>query len=109
MKNIIKVFVLGFCVIWIIGCVTTAGFSFLNEGTSAPQPTNPNDIRIYVGTDIGKEYVKLGGVSASIPNELDGKKYSERLKKEASKIGADAIVNFRQVGNMASGIAVKFK
>ena len=53
--------------------------------------------------------VELGGVGVSFSNELEGKKYSDGLKKEAAKIGADAVINVRQVGIMASGIAVKFQ
>jgi hypothetical protein len=93
----------------LVGCVSTSAFSFLNEGVSAPSATQASAIKIYTDSNIGRPYKELGGVSVSLANELDGKKYSEKLKQEAAKIGADAIVNFRQFSTVASGIAVKFE
>ncbi|MBX2990993.1 MAG: hypothetical protein KF749_07475 [Bacteroidetes bacterium] len=91
------------------GCGSTAGFSTLNPGITSEQATASETIRIYASKDIGRSYVELGSVAVSLHNELNGAKYIARIKEEAAKIGADAVVGFVQYGNGASGIAVKFK
>ena len=108
MKNILHA-ILIFIPFIFLGCGSTASFSFLNDGISSPAATKADDIKLYTSADIGKPYTELGGVSASFSEELDGKKYTEMLKKESAKIGADAVVSVRQVGNVLSGIAVKFQ
>lgn len=107
-NSFLLLIVLTILVIGSTGCISTSTFSFLNEGVSAPSATQASAIKIYTGTDVGRPYTELGGVSVSIANELDGKKYSEKLKQEAAKIGADAIIDFRQFSTVASGIAIKF-
>jgi flagellar basal body-associated protein FliL len=108
MKNILCTLLI-FIPLIFLGCGSTASFSFLNEGISSSTATQAADIKLYTSADIGKPYIEVGGVSASFSEELDGKKYAEMLKKEAAKIGADAVVSVRQVGNVLSGIAVKFQ
>jgi hypothetical protein len=108
MKNILYALFI-FIPFIFLGCSSTASFSFLNDGISSPTATQASDIKIYTSADIGKPYIEIGGVSASFSEEFDGKKYTEMLKKEAAKIGADAVVSVRQVANVLSGIAVKFK
>jgi uncharacterized protein YbjQ (UPF0145 family) len=93
----------------LIGCSPTSTFSYLNDGITVGDTTSVANIKLYTTRDIGRPYIELGGVGVSFSNELEGKKYSDQLKKEAAKIGADAVVDVRQFGTTASGIAVKFK
>jgi|WetSurMetagenome_2_1015567.scaffolds.fasta_scaffold327820_2 hypothetical protein len=93
----------------LLGCGSSAGISRLNEGITAGSPTVATDIKVYAARDIGREYAELGSVSVSIHDELDGKVYIKRIKEEAAKIGADAIVGYEQLGTSAVGIAVKFR
>lgn len=91
------------------GCGSSASMNMLNEGITVGAATAADQIRVYATRDIGREYLELGSVSVSIHGELDGKKYTSKMKEEAAKIGADAIVSYQQYGTSASGIAIKFK
>ena len=108
MKQVsVSVVFLMFVVVF-FGCGSTASFSDLNAGISAGPAKSAADVKVYVAKDIGSHYTELGSVSCSLHGELDGTKYIARIKEEAAKIGADAVVGYVQYGNGASGIAVKF-
>lgn len=94
---------------FVVGCGSTASMHMLNEDLQVYTATTPTQIKVYVARDIGRDYVELGSVSTSINGELDGKKYIRKIKEEAAKIGADAIVAYQQYGTSASGIAIKYK
>jgi hypothetical protein len=93
----------------LLGCGSSASMSRLNEGVTAATPTLAADIKVYAARDIDRGYIELGSVSVSVHNELDGKVYVKRIKEEAARIGADAIVGYEQLGTSAVGIAVKFR
>lgn len=108
MKTLSNIVIVG-VLLFVVGCSSTSTFSFINEGVTAPTPTDAATITLWAAKDIGKPYIELGGVSVSIAGNLEGNQYANLLKKEAAKIGADAVVSVRQFGTIASGIAVKFQ
>jgi hypothetical protein len=108
MKTLVSIIIF-LLLLLLMGCGSTASFSYLNDGVSVKDSTNIANIKLFTTRDIGRSYIELGGVGVSFASELEGKKYADLIKKEAAKIGADAVINVRQVGNMASGIAVKFR
>lgn len=79
-------------------------------------PTNFETIEVYSTEKANYDYVQIGQVVASVEAFDDGNSSVKWLKKEAAKLGADAIVNLRLeigmggLGNAitASGIAVKY-
>lgn len=79
-------------------------------------PTIDENIEVYSTEKANKPYSVVGEVIASVDALGDGSGSVKHLKKEAAKLGADAIVNLRleigigALGNSvtATGTAVKF-
>jgi hypothetical protein len=84
-------------------------------------PTTKDQIKLYLSSDIGREYTEIGYVAVEKGNNPEEVK--DLLKEEAAKLGADAIINC-QIGLVAQdigffgategvlsirGIAIKFK
>jgi len=109
MRSLIAVLLALILVSALTGCGSSASMSRLNDGITAGTPTDATHIKVFASRDIGREYVELGSVSVSVHDELDGKVYIQRIKEEAAKIGADAVVGYVQYGTSAAGVAVKFK
>ena len=89
-----------------IGCV--ASVAYRNEGVANYPPTEVSSIKIYSEHNLNKKVIELGYVSVDITDDANGDKLKEILKERASEIGADAIIDFRILGQTAEGIAVKF-
>ncbi len=78
--------------------------------------TNPEQIEIYSTDKVDKFYSVIGKVIASVDARTDASISVKHLKKEAAKLGADAIIDLRlEIGHgywsnaiKASGTAVKF-
>lgn len=108
MKNLILFSIL------FLSTLTSCSFIYY-AGTDIPvkSETNPEQIKVYSG-DINQDYDIIGPVAADICGNADAAvKY---LKKRASKIGADAIIeveltkmNSYTLQTGISGIAVKMK
>ena len=86
---------------------------YLQTGSSIQQETTPASIKIY-SNDIQQDYLIIGSVAADVVGSGDNAvKY---LKKKASKLGADAIIEVELVKINSysqrtgiSGVAVKLK
>lgn len=106
MKNILFVVVL---MLAFSGC-SVSTYYLQNESQTYAE-TNTNFIKLYVG-DIDKDYTVIGSIAADIVGNGDAA--AKYLKKEAAKIGADAIIHCRLTKMTSfsqrtgvSGVAVK--
>ncbi|WMN07560.1 heavy metal-binding domain-containing protein [Marivirga arenosa] len=78
--------------------------------------TNPDQIEIYSTDKVDENYSVIGEVVSSVDAGRDASISVKYLKKEAAKLGADAIINLRlEIGQgywtnaiKATGTAVKF-
>ncbi|WKK86991.1 hypothetical protein QYS48_09210 [Marivirga arenosa] len=82
-------------------------------GSSSYSETTPESIKIYSG-DIEQDYIVIGSVTADVMGDADA--VVRYLKKNAAKLGADAIIKVdlskmnsfsRRTG--ISGVAIKLK
>lgn len=88
-----------------------------NDSTERFEKTEYSEIKVYSVSDIDKEYIIIGQVVANADAGTDGNVPVNYLKKEAAKLGADAIINLRLEVDYgywmnaikATGTAVKFK
>ena len=93
----------------LIGCTLTRGSSVL-VGTARP-PIDPSGVKLYL--DLPRKYEKVALLSADSRNDFATQQNLtdaaiDRLKKEASKVGANGIL-LNGVGNYqigASGVVV---
>lgn len=91
----------------VIGCTASTGY--INENIDAFPPTEIENIKVYSKKPTEKNYIEIGYVAAHITSGASGDALKLALKKEAAKMGADAIIAFQLMGVTAEGIAVKFK
>lgn len=85
----------------------------IQTGSSKQVETNPEVIKIYSG-NIEQDYIVIGSVTADVMG--DAEDAAEYLKKEAAKLGADAIIkveltkltSFSQRTGI-SGVAIKLR
>ncbi len=92
----------------ISGCAWTSHVTLLNPGAQPGPERFYGTVKVFAHRDIGIEVIELGSVSVAIHAEVAGSRYVSLLQKEAARIGADAIVEYRQRGTTATGIAVRF-
>jgi hypothetical protein len=98
---------LGFLLILLFSsCATSVGY--VNDGIEYP-PSSIDNIKLYSDKVPDNNYVEIGYVSAHITDNPSGDGLKELLKKEASKMGADAIISFQLWGATAEGIAIKIE
>jgi hypothetical protein len=79
-------------------------------------PVNPENIAVYSPTEVDRSYNVIGEAIVIVEALSDDPVYIDHLKKEASQMGADAIINLKlELGGgmlsntvTASGTAVKF-
>jgi hypothetical protein len=91
------------------GCSSYSGSTaFLNEAVTPGRETSYLDVQVFASRDIGIEYVELGSVCAAVNAEVQGSQYLNLIRKEAARIGADAVVSYEQWGTTATGIAVRY-
>jgi uncharacterized protein YbjQ (UPF0145 family) len=100
-------------------CVSCSHVTHLrtSEGTTIYSESDPDKVEVYSTSNIGKQYIVIGEVMAAADAGEKAEKPVELLKEEASKLGADAIINLRlsfcygewSTGITATGSAVKFK
>lgn len=101
--------------IFVASCSTTARIP-TNDHDQTFNKTNPALVEVYSLDKIGKKYVVLGSVIASADAGEDASIAVNLLKEQASKLGADAIVNLRisfcfgyfLAGMTSTGTAIKF-
>ncbi|MBN2485121.1 MAG: heavy metal-binding domain-containing protein [Bacteroidales bacterium] len=112
-KNLLK---------WIIpcflltGCSSVANLQTHDNATKYPA-TNAKEINVYSTSRIEKEYVVIGQVVANADAGTDAKIPVEMLKKEAAKLGANAIIDLRLEVDYgywlnaikATGTAIRYK
>jgi len=84
---------------------------YYQTGSSSKSETSPESIKIFCG-DIDQDYIIIGSVTADVMG--DGEAVVKYLKKKASKLGADAIINvdLTKINSFSprtgiSGVAVK--
>ncbi len=82
-------------------------------GSSSHSETTPDSIKIYSG-DVDQDYIIIGSVTADVMGDADA--VVKFLKKNAAKLGADAIikVDLKKLNSFSqrtgiSGVAVKLK
>lgn len=107
-------------ILWLLPLFFTSCWSaeFLktDESTTTYPLTHPDSIEVYSTDSIGREYTVIGIVNASVDAGNDAEFAVRFLRKEAGKLGADAIINLRLefgygfwvTGLMTSGTAVKY-
>ncbi|MFT6850946.1 MAG: hypothetical protein ACJATA_001763 [Sphingobacteriales bacterium] len=84
--------------------------------TTKYSPTNPEQIEVYSTDQVNKNYLVIGEVIASSDAGTNASIPVKHLKKEAAKLGADAIINLKlefgygywRIGIKANGTAIKF-
>lgn len=114
MKNIFAVVVM---VVALEGCSTVANIRTDDAATMDLQPTNAKAVKVYSTAKIGQEYTVIGEVVADADAGEQAAISVDKLKVEAAKLGADAIINLRleidagyfQSAIKATGTAVKIK
>lgn len=87
------------------------------DNMTAYTESDPDKVEVFSTSKIGKQYIVIGEVLASADAGENSEKTVELLKDAASKLGADAVIDFRlsfcQGGWMlaitATGTAVKYK
>lgn len=79
----------------ISGCSTVANYK-TNDSLSIGKSNLPADkIEVYSSDKTGKKYRILGGVVSSADAGTNASTSVDLLKKEAAKLGADAIIDLR--------------
>ena len=103
----------------ILGMILTscsATHMLTDNSSQRYSPVNPENIAVYSKTDINTSYTIIGEVIIIMEAFSDDPFYINPLKREASKMGADAIINLKlELGEgmlsntiTASGTAIKF-
>jgi uncharacterized protein YbjQ (UPF0145 family) len=100
----------------VFSCSSVAMLKTEDNAGLTVNKTNVSDVKVYSTSDIGKEYKVLGEVVASADAGTNSEKAVSLLKKQASSLGADAIINLRleidagywQNAIKATGTAVKY-
>ena len=111
-----KTFILALACIAFLSCSHVAHVR-TSDTTTVFQESNSDNVEVYSVANIGKQYLVVGEVMAAVDAGENSEKPVEKLKVEAAKLGADAIINFRlsfcegywSIGILATGTAVKFK
>jgi uncharacterized protein YbjQ (UPF0145 family) len=101
--------------IMFLGCSTVMSVKTDNSDKEYA-PTEESSIKVYSTSDAGRSYVVLGEIVAMADVGENSASIVNKLKKSASRFGADAIVNLRLnfgMGFWATGLkgtatAVKF-
>lgn len=94
------------------GCT---GYGKYTVRTEKLTPTNKSDIRVYSITVPQGDYEVIGYISVFVSDAQDaGNELREKLKGQAAKLGATAIISFKMNqgtggGGGAEGIAIRFK
>jgi uncharacterized protein YbjQ (UPF0145 family) len=103
----------------ILGIILTscsATHMLTDNSSQRYSPVNTENIVVYSRSDINRSYDVIGEVIAIVEAFSDDPVYIDHLKKEASQIGADAIINLKlELGDgmlsntvTAYGTAIKF-
>ena len=96
---------------------TSRGYVKLDGSANQAALADATKVAVYSTEDAGKPYTAIGAVIVSADAANDAKPTVAKLKQEAAKLGADAIVNlklrysygFWGLALEASGTAVKLK
>ena len=86
-----------------------ASLVLLNDHVIPGQPREYYDVLVFTSRTIGREVVELGSVCITTRSELPPEEYLMRVRKEAARIGADAIVGYEIMNGTATGIAVRYQ
>jgi uncharacterized protein YbjQ (UPF0145 family) len=110
------------CFIFII-CIALVSCSQVrhirtNDITTVYEETNPSNVEVYAELKIEKKYDVIGEVIVTRENSRSSQEAVSMLKKEAAKIGADAVIGLRLTicaggfwygdGVKAFGTAIKY-
>jgi uncharacterized protein YbjQ (UPF0145 family) len=104
------------CVFLLTGCSSVANIQ-TDDSPVTSGKTVAKNIKVFSTAKAGQEYIILGEVVADADAGENSSPAVDKLKVEASKLGADAIINLRlevdtgywQNAIKATGTAVKFK
>lgn len=113
---IMKIIVPFFFLLFFSACVSVSHLKTHDSSQTFP-PTAPSSIKLFSTADAdNRDYIVIGEIIASA-DASSAEKPIKYLKKEASKMGADAIINLRlefeyggwSTAIKSTGTAVKFK
>lgn len=98
-----------------MGCVSVANFR-TDDQVQAYPASSFESIEVYSTDYVGKDFIVIGKVVASVDSGNNASKSVNALKKEAAKLGADAIINLKLEADYgyfssaikSTGTAVKF-
>lgn len=98
------------------GCSSVANLQ-TDDVPMSVEKTIPSAVKVYSTANIGSEYVVIGEVIADADAGENASAAVNKMKSEAAKLGADAVINLRleidtgyfQNAIKASGTAVKLK
>ncbi len=111
-----KIYLFSIMCLFFISCSNVAHMR-TSDNLAVFKHSDSRDIEVYSTSNIGKQYIIIGEVMASADAGENSETPVRFLKKEASKLGADAIINLRLsfcygywlTGITATGTAVKFQ
>lgn len=112
----IKILLIAATGVFALSSCSTGGYLRTADSSRSPAKTSPSEIKIYSTNDIGKPYETIGSVVADADGGDDSTEAIKELRKQASLIGADAVVGLRLEVNQgfweaavrATGLAVRF-
>jgi hypothetical protein len=111
MKKILSVLTILSSVVILSGCTGNAVYM---RGDKSYKETDPNTVKVYASTMPLKNFEAIGYVSTYTSNaDRAGDDLREKLKIQAAKYGANAIIGFKLNigmggGGGAQGVAIRF-
>ena len=85
-----KIILIALAVASISACSVSS--NYIQTGAKEYPATRPSEVKIFSNAEIAGNYAVIGTVTTHTPG--DGNKAATELKKEAAKIGANAIIAF---------------
>ncbi len=93
-SNIIKAITIASVVVAASACSTVASYK-TDDAKASVSATQADKVAVYSTSNIGREYKMIGSVTVAADAGKNAAKSVELLKKEAAKLGADAIIDLR--------------
>ena len=111
-----KVLILGLLAVLLVSCSTVANLKTDDYADMEFPATDWQDVKVFSMVPYNVEYYVIGQVVANADAGTNAKTTVDLLKKQAAKLGADAVINMRleidygqwSSGIKATGTAIKF-
>ncbi|RZA00840.1 MAG: hypothetical protein EOP11_17915 [Proteobacteria bacterium] len=88
-----KLIYIGFLALGFAGCASSSRLA-TEDSRGNRNASDPARVQVFAGKDIGAKYQILGGVMA-VADGQSGEKALAELRREASLLGANAVVDLR--------------